>query len=354
MHIPPFLPLSLTMISLIGCAEVLSGTADFHTNLPDTGTFASIPLLPTGDAALIQSFDSGVPSDISSDNTDPITGSRSYTIEEVTRFQVFGGTPTGGQDWLPNRRQTVKFRSGPFSKNRINASASKFNYRYQSRQTVAPVVPNVPITNDITYSVSSTPSTFTQNVKVTSEAADSFPDPNLTVGPNDLLNASFYDEGGPCLRIRLRLIRGLLDSRWSGDPRDIYISAPIGEILNFSLTSLASSVVAQVKGSGLVDMGETLTDNSWNSICTNPAQSTDSVTIGGNILDSNGVDLNLSDYVFADSAVLGLISVSAEQGVTIVSYINAPGENYSNDDFALTGVRPHSSIDDIKVKVNNP
>ena len=165
---------------------------------------------------------------------------------------------------------------------------------------------------------------------------------------------SFYDEGGPCLQIRLRLIRGLSDSRWSGDPREIYISAPIGEILSFSLTSLASSIVAQVKGPGLVEMGGTVTDNSWSSICTDPAQTTDSVTIGGAILDNNGVDLDLSDYVFADSAVLGLISVSAEQGVTIASYINAPGENYSNDDFALTGARPHSSIDDIKVKVNNP
>lgn len=354
MRFSSFLTLPIVAISLVGCAEVLSGTADFHTSLPNAGVFTRIPGSPNGDVVLIQSFDSGAPSDITSDDRDAITGSRSYLIEEVTRFQVFGGASARGQSWLPNQRQTAKFRSGPFAKSRINASTSKFKYKYQSRQASAPVEPKVPIANDVRYSVSSSPSIFAQSVRVTSEAADTFPDPNVLAGQKALLSASFYDEGGPCVRIYLRLLSGISDSRWSGDPRSIYISAPIGEVLSFSLTSLASSAVADVKGTGLVNLGETLTDKSWNSACMDSAQAPETVTVRGRILDTNGVDQDLSDYAFSDGTVLGLIAVSAEQGVTIASYINASGENYTKDDFELTGTRPHSLIDDIKVKVGKP
>lgn len=349
MRISHLIPIALTTTILSGCTDVLTAESDFHT-MPDTGAFVAIPGLPPGDIVLVSSFDAN-PTDINSDSTDPITGTKSYAIPETTRFQVFNTPPSGGQVWLPTTRQEAKFRSRAFAKERINGSTSRFKFKYRTRDVGVQVETTEPLSNSIGATVGEG-GNFATSMRIMTETSDEFPTPNVVFGPKDLFNANFYDQGGPCVRISIDVIRGLLDSRWNGDERDITISAPIGEVLSFQLTALGPAISAQVSGANLVDLGTT--PSGWETACTVAAVTVPNVTIGGRILDQNGQDQDLSDYLFPASTQDAAISVVAQQGITISSYINAPGESLENSDFTLTADRPYSSLDDIKVKVARP
>jgi len=101
-----------------------------------------------------------------------------------------------------------------------------------------------------------------------------------------------------------------------------------------------------------VDLGTSA--NGWEMACTNAPEGSSTASIGGRLLDGDGEDLFLADYLFPDSLELAVISVEVDQGVTISSYTNPAGGTVTNDDFEVSGPRPFSSLDDIEVRVREP